>query len=50
VLSNCTWEDCEVVTTFREPFDLLAQTATNSAQLGTGEKFKSAKNEIWLGN
>jgi site-specific DNA recombinase len=50
VLSNCTWEDGEVVATFREPFDLLAQTATNSAQLGTGEKSKSAKNEIWLGN
>jgi site-specific DNA recombinase len=29
VLSNCTWEDGEVVATFREPFDLLAQTATN---------------------
>ena len=39
-----------MVATFREPFDLLAQTATNSAQLGTSEKFKSAKNEIWLGN
>jgi hypothetical protein len=48
VLSNCTWEDGDVVATFREPFDLLAQTATNSAQLGTGEESKSAKNEIWL--
>jgi site-specific DNA recombinase len=26
VLSNCTWEDGEVVATFRQPFDLLAQT------------------------
>jgi hypothetical protein len=27
VLSNCTWEDGEVVATFRQPFDLLAETA-----------------------
>jgi site-specific DNA recombinase len=24
VLSNCSWEDGEVVATFRQPFDLLA--------------------------
>ena len=50
LLSNCTWEDGEVVATFREPFDLLAETATNSINLGIGETFKSAKNDIWLGN
>jgi site-specific DNA recombinase len=50
VLSNCTWEDGEVVATFREPFDMLAETATNSARLGRGETVKSAKTEIWLGN
>ena len=50
VLSNCTWEDGEVVATFSEPFDMLAQTASNSARLGRGETFKSAKTEIWLGN
>jgi DNA invertase Pin-like site-specific DNA recombinase len=50
VLSNCTWEDGKVVATFREPFDMLAETVTNSTRLGTGETFKSAKNEIWLGN
>ena len=27
VLSNCSWEDGEVVATFRQPFDLLAETA-----------------------
>jgi site-specific DNA recombinase len=26
LLSNCTWEDGEVVATFRQPFDLLAET------------------------
>jgi site-specific DNA recombinase len=35
---------------FREPFDLLAETATNSTRLGTSETFRSAKIEIWLGN
>ena len=28
VLSNCTWEDGEVVATFRQPFDMLAETVT----------------------
>jgi hypothetical protein len=27
LLSNCAWEDGEVAATFRQPFDLLAQTA-----------------------
>ena len=31
VLSNCTWEDGEVVATFREPFDILAETTTVAA-------------------
>ena len=26
LLSNCSWEDGEVVATFRQPFDLLAET------------------------
>jgi site-specific DNA recombinase len=34
VLSNCTWENGEVVATFREAFDMLAETATNLARLG----------------
>ena len=50
VLSNCTWEDGEVVTTFRQPFDMLAETATAAAHVGAGDKAKSAKTEIWLGD
>ena len=50
VLSNCTWEDGEVVATFRQPFDMLAETATAAARVEAGEKAKSAKSEIWLGN
>jgi site-specific DNA recombinase len=48
LLSNCTWEDGEVVTTFRQPFDMLVETTTAAARLETNETAKSAKNEIWL--
>ena len=50
LLSNCTWEDGEVVATVREPFDMLAETAANSNRLERGVTFKAAKTEIWLGN
>ena len=33
VLSNCTWEDGEVVATFRQPFDLLAETTVSAARV-----------------
>ena len=48
LLSNCTWEDGEVVATFRQPFDLLAETVVAEARAMVGEKAKSAKSEIWL--
>ena len=48
VLSNCTWEDGEVVATFRQPFDMLAETTTAAARLEANEMLKSVKNEIWL--
>ncbi len=50
VLSNCTWEDGEVVATFRQPFDMLAETVSAAAHIGAGESAKSAKSEIWLGD
>jgi site-specific DNA recombinase len=50
VLSNCTWEDGQVVATFREPFDMLAQTAANANRIESGVTLKAAKTEIWLGN
>ena len=49
LLSNCTWEDGEVVATFRQPFDLLAETAVSAARAAAAETAKSAKTEIWLG-
>ena len=50
MLSNCTWEDGEVVAKFRQPFDMLAETVTTSTNVKAGEWSKSAKSEIWLGN
>jgi site-specific DNA recombinase len=47
-LSNCTWEDGEVVANFRQPFDLLAETAMSAARAAVAETTKSAKTEIWL--
>jgi site-specific DNA recombinase len=47
VLSNCTWEDGEVVATFRQPFDLLAETTAIAARHEAGNITNLAKNEIW---
>ena len=49
VLSNCTWEDGEVVAAFRQPFDLLAETAAIAMRSEADNKGDSAKSEIWLG-
>ena len=48
LLSNCTWEDGEVVATFRQPFDMLAETAISAAYVEAGVSAKSVKSEIWL--
>ena len=50
VLSNCSWKDGEVVATFRQPFDLLAQTTATATRNEMGLDSKSTKSEIWLGN
>jgi site-specific DNA recombinase len=49
LLSNCTWEDGEVVASFRQPFDLLAETTALAASQKAGKRTKTAKSEIWLG-
>ena len=48
VLSNCSWEDGEVVATFRQPFDLLAKTTATAARFSAGSGANSSKTEIWL--
>ena len=50
VLSNCSWEDGEVVATFRQPFDLLAQTTAIATRAETSSRSNSAKSKIWLGD
>ena len=50
LLSNCSWQDGAVVATFRQPFDLLAQTTAIAMRTETGPWDESAKSEIWLGN
>ena len=48
LLSNCSWENGEVVATFRQPFDRLAEIAAiaeNQKATATG---LSARTEIWL--
>lgn len=50
LLSNCTWEDGKVVATFRQPFDLLAETVVTAARAEVNETTKTAKTEIWLGD
>jgi site-specific DNA recombinase len=39
-----------VVATFREPFDVLAETVMSAARIGANDAPKSSKSEIWLGD
>lgn len=48
VLSNCSWENGEVRATFRQPFDLLADTTAIVGRQEPGEAANSAKRESWL--
>jgi len=41
-------EDGEVVATFRQRFDLLAETTAIAARHGAGNTAKSSKSKIWL--
>ncbi|MCF8507312.1 MAG: zinc ribbon domain-containing protein [Hyphomonadaceae bacterium] len=48
LLLNCTWEDGEVVATFREPFDLLAETVAAAERPDVLPAANSAKTANWL--
>jgi site-specific DNA recombinase len=50
VLSNCSWEDGEVRVTFRQPFDLLAETAAGATGGQAASVAIPAKSERWLGD
>jgi site-specific DNA recombinase len=49
VLSNCSWEDGEMLPNFRQLFGLLAETTALAARSKVAGGGNSAKNEIWLG-
>ena len=49
LLSNCSWEDGEVIATFRQPFDLLAKTVADEAHVNAEDNANLTENEIWLG-
>jgi site-specific DNA recombinase len=48
LLSNCTWEDGEVVATFRQPFDLLAKTVLADANKKAAGMVSNSLSENWL--
>jgi site-specific DNA recombinase len=48
LLSNCTWKDGELTATFRQPFDLLAETVIATEKEPGLEVASDLKNEKWL--
>jgi site-specific DNA recombinase len=50
VVSNSTWSDDELSVTFRQPFDLLAQTTTIVAGGDGGSGLNSPRHPGWLGD
>ncbi|GAB2178308.1 hypothetical protein DLREEDagr8_38660 [Dongia sp. agr-C8] len=50
VLSNCAWEDGKLEATFRQPFDLLAETTAIAAGQAARNMANLTKSEIWLGD
>lgn len=49
VLSNCSWKAGHITAEFRQPFDLLADTNENAAQVAALPGSSSVKDEVWLG-
>ena len=48
LLSNCTWEDGEVVATFRQPFDLLAESVVAERHKKATRMTCNRLSENWL--
>ena len=48
LLSNCSWEDGEVVATFRQPFDLLGETVVAEKQRKAIRMGSNRLSENWL--
>jgi DNA invertase Pin-like site-specific DNA recombinase len=50
VVSNSTWRDGKLASTYRQPFDLIAETALRSECVEAKQGLETAKSEIWLGD
>ena len=50
VVSNSTWRDGKLASTYRQPFDLIAETALRSNGVEAEQGLEIAKSEIWLGD
>lgn len=50
VVSNSTWRDGKLASTYRQPFDLIAETALLSNGIEAEQGLEIAKSEIWLGD
>ncbi|MBM3567314.1 MAG: recombinase family protein [Alphaproteobacteria bacterium] len=48
LLSNCTWEDGEVVARFRQPFDMLAETIAETRKESAPGTISERAFENWL--
>ena len=48
LVSNCSWKDGQLTTEFRQPFDLLADTAVAAARTKATSGAESARTENWL--
>ena len=48
LLSNSSWKDGELTVTYREPFDIIAQSATRQRALAPTGTSEEARSEVWL--
>ena len=50
VFQNCIWKDGQLIADFRQPFDMLPETALKSLKNETSKGYDDAGKENWLGN
>jgi site-specific DNA recombinase len=48
LLSNSSWKDGELTVTYREPFDIIAKTATADRALAPTGTAHRALHPVWL--
>ncbi len=50
VLSNSTWKDGALMPTFRQPFDIIAETVAAARNAEGGGALNSPGHPVWLGD